>query len=168
MEGGNKYWVVLSHFSPITYKQCINTLPSLSQKTPHWPTEIQQENFRAASTEHQFGCPNHKLVTKDRQIVRQIVWHPLPVWVMRGRPGSAMKIHPFCCRQNSELVRHPLFGESRVPGACQGCGCWAQPECSSGTRDRELPLTLQGSRPWPPWIWSTPGCPSAFLPRTWH
>lgn len=61
-----------------------------------------------------------------------------------------------------------LFGQSRVPGACQGCGCWAQPECSSGSRDRELPLTLQGSRPWSPWIWSTPGCPSAFLPRTWH
>lgn len=168
-EGINSSWVAMSHLLPSTGSPpplesrglwALETAATLPPTPPeetlelHWPAETQQQSFRPVQL-LQFGCPNPKLV---------IYCHPFRDQVMRGRPMSAMKVHPFYYRQNSEL----LIWWAGSPGACRGAGEEHIPRCSAGTKDGELLLTLWGSGPWPPYTWGTPGSPSAFLPGTWH
>lgn len=88
------------------YMQCINTLPSLSQEEtslPHWPTEIQQEDFRAVSAEHQFGW-NHKLV---------VIWlTPLPWAGHDGKTWEQYEDSPFLLQAKLRAGQaSPLCGE---------------------------------------------------------
>lgn len=59
-------------------------------------------------------------------------------------------------------------GEQGPRAAVRGVGEERNPQHHNlGTRDHELPLTLRGSRPWPPCMWSTP-VPCLPSSGKWH
>lgn len=144
------------------YMQCINTLPSLSPKRRHCCTDPQRFSKKTSELGVQsiiLGVQTTNYLLSDTPSLSRswrealaVLWgFTLPTagkaWSWSGIPSWSR-------------------AGSQVP--VRGLGVEHSPSDSSGTRDKELPLTLQGSRPWPPCIWSTPGSPPAFLPRIWH
>lgn len=103
------------------------TLPEETLLLP-WPTETQPENFRAASAEPQFGCPNHKLViycvadtpslTRSWGADLEVLWRFTLSTADRTRSWSSM---PCLWRAGSQCLSGG-WGQSTAQEAAQAQG----------------------------------------------